>query len=90
MKDLANYLSCGYWTDSQFQSYGQFVVKFSDIGNIIIPFFCNTPIVGIKSKDFEDFCIVADFINNRDHLTEKGLEEIRKIKAGTNTNRGNS
>ena len=44
MKNLANYLSCGYWTDSQSQSYGQFVVtKFSDIGNIIIPFCAPIP-----------------------------------------------
>jgi hypothetical protein len=30
------------------------VTKFSDITEIIIPFFINNPILGVKSLDFKD------------------------------------
>jgi hypothetical protein len=63
------------------------VTKFSDIANIIIPFFKKHPIPGVKSKDFNDFCLVAELIKNKEHLTEEGLNRIRKIKTGMNTGR---
>ena len=37
--------------------------------------------------DFEDFCKVAEIINKKEHLTEKGLNQIRQIKVGMNTGR---
>jgi hypothetical protein len=63
------------------------VTKFSDIADIIIPFFKKHPIPGVKSKDFHDFCLVAELIKNKAHLTEDGLNQIRLIKAGMNTGR---
>lgn len=35
------------------------VTKFADIENTIIPFFNNYPILGVKSKDFSDFVLIA-------------------------------
>lgn len=35
------------------------VTKFYDITNKIIPFFQKYPILGVKSKDFEDWCRVV-------------------------------
>ena len=35
------------------------VTKFSDITEIIISFFINNPILGVKSWDFKDWCLVA-------------------------------
>ena len=61
--------------------------KFSDIQDIIIPFFEKHPIQGIKHLDYLDFCKIAELINNKKHLTNEGLDEIRKIKSRTNTNR---
>jgi len=61
--------------------------KFSDIVNIIIPFFEEYGIVGIKSLDFFDFKKVTDIIKNKEHLNSEGFNEILKIKSGMNQNR---
>lgn len=66
------------------------VSKFSDISAKIIPFFKKYPIFGIKSKDFTDFCTVVELMNNKKHLSHEGIEEIRKVKSGTNTGRDKS
>ena len=63
------------------------VTKFYDITNKIIPFFQKYPILGVKSKDFEDWCRVVVLMKENKHLTEKGLDQIRKIKAGINKGR---
>ena len=42
---------------------------------------------GVKAEDFNDWYKAAELINKKAHLTEKGLEQIRKIKAGMNTGR---
>ena len=54
------------------------VLKFAYIVNIIIPFFLKFPIEAIKFKDFEDFCRVTELMKNKAHLTQEGLEEIKK------------
>ena len=43
--------------------------------------------MGKKILDFEEFCKVAELMQNKAHLTQSGLEEIRIIKAGMNTGR---
>ena len=63
------------------------VTKFDDIINKVIPFFQKHPIKGVKSQDFDDFCLVAERMKDKKHLTKKGLEEIQKIKARMNTGR---
>ena len=57
------------------------VSKFVDITEKIIPFFSKYRIRGVKALDFADFCIVAEFIKQKKHLTSEGLEQIKKIKA---------
>jgi hypothetical protein len=61
------------------------VQKLSDLTDIIIPFFAQYSLQGVKVKDFEDFTRVAKLMESRAHLTKEGLEEIRKIKDGMNT-----
>jgi hypothetical protein len=71
-------------------SEGAIVLKVStlkDICNSIIPLFKQYPIKGIKSKDFEDFCLIASKVQKKIHLTSSGLEEIRKINLGMNKGR---
>jgi hypothetical protein len=63
------------------------VTKFSDIVNIIIPFFDKYPTQGQKALDFEDFKKVVEIMKSNDHLTVKGFEKILKIKEGMNLNR---
>lgn len=63
------------------------VTKISDIDKKIIPFFKKFQIRGVKALDFEDWCIAAELIREKKHLTPDGLELIEKIKAGMNTGR---
>jgi len=66
---------------SQDRTVVSFVVtRFSDIDERIIPFFDKYKIQGVKNQDFLDFKKVANLIKNGVHLTNKGLEEIKKIK----------
>jgi hypothetical protein len=60
------------------------VTKFDDLENKIIPFFSKYLIIGVKKKDFEDFCRIVTLMKNKAHLTKEGLNKIREIKAGMN------
>jgi hypothetical protein len=37
--------------------------------------------------DYLDWCKVAELMQNKEHLTASGLDQIRKIKAGINKGR---
>ena len=63
------------------------IVKYSDITNLIIPFFKKYPVLGIKENDFSDWCKVAKLMNDGKHLTNEGLNLIRTIKEGMNKGR---
>jgi len=64
------------------------ISKFSDIFNIIIPFFNKYPILGIKNLDFIEFKKVCDILKTKDHLTSTSVfNKIIKIKSGMNLNR---
>jgi len=64
------------------------ISKFSDIVNIIIPFFNKYPIVGMKNWDFLDFKKVCNILETKKHLTSPSVfNKIVKIKSGMNLNR---
>ena len=86
MNNLISYFKAGKCYNID-QAVDLRVIKFSDLTNIIIPFFCEFPIIGVKAKDFEDFKQVVELIKNKAHLTSEGLEKIRLIKAGMNKGR---
>jgi len=52
------------------------VTKFSVVNKIIIPFFIKNPILGVKSQDFNDWCLVSDIVNKREHKLEQGSLKI--------------
>jgi len=37
--------------------------------------------------DYLDFCRVAELMQNKVHLTQEGIDEIKKIKSRMNTGR---
>jgi hypothetical protein len=47
----------------------------------------NYPIQGVKALDFDDWCLAARIMKDKKHLTPKGLEQIKQIKARMNTQR---
>lgn len=57
------------------------------IKNLIIPIFSNFPLKTMKNLDFQDFKLVAELIEKKEHLTPEGIEKIRKIKEGMNRGR---
>jgi hypothetical protein len=87
MLSLAEYLKCGVISKHSKNAIVFKVTKFSDLNQNIIPFFSRYPIIGVKSKDFSDFCKVADIMKEKGHLTTEGLNQICRIKAGMNTGR---
>jgi hypothetical protein len=67
------------------------MTKYSDIVDIIIPFFDNNPILGMKSLDFEDFKKVSKIIETKEYLTNPIMyNKIVKIKSNMNLLRENS
>jgi len=88
LKSLVNYLGCGGYYLVSGRDLGKFIVtRFSDIESKIMPFFDKYPLQGVKSLDYADWCRVAELIKDKKHLTQEGLDQIRKIKAGMNTGR---
>ena len=63
------------------------IVDFTDITNIILPFFNKYPIIGIKLYDYLDWCKIHSLMVNRSHLTVEGIISIKEIKSGMNTGR---
>ena len=59
----------------------------SDIQNKIIPFFDKYPILGVKSLDFNDFKKISKLLENKEHLTQSGLNQILDIVDGMNLSR---
>lgn len=88
INSLIQYFNCGQVNESPERSYVNFkVTNLSDIEGKIIPFFREYPLHGTKRLDFEDFCKIIELVKNKEHLTSKGLEEIRKIQSSMNRNR---
>ena len=55
--------------------------KVRGLGNLnrIVEFFNKYPLRTSKDKDFEIFSKVIQLMNNREHLTRKGLDRIAKL-----------
>ncbi len=63
------------------------ILKLKDLSDIVIPLFKNMPLQGAKSRDFTDFCKAVDIMKVKGHLTNEGLDQLRKLKVGMNTGR---
>jgi len=51
----------------------------------IIPFFDKYPTLGVKAQSYAKFKKVAEIMKVKGHLTDSGLDEIRKIIAKDNS-----
>ena len=72
---------------TQFPAITLVIVKFSHIIEKVIPFFELYPLIGIKQRDFLDWCKTARLMKDKLHLTPDGLNLIRTIKDGMNKGR---
>ena len=88
MKSLISFFNCGRYVFRPDKDHGDFLVTtFSGINDKIIPFFKKYKILGIKERDFSDFCKASDIIKVKGHLTLEGLKEISVLKEGMNRKR---
>jgi hypothetical protein len=86
MKSFVDYFGSGKYYS--YKDYAEFKCQnFLDNYENIFPFFCKYPILGEKSKDFQDWCKVAEMIKTKAHLTKEGFKKISKIKAEMNRGR---
>jgi len=81
MKSLVSYFKAGNIYLKADKIIDLQVTRIKDLTDIIIPFFDKYPIVGVKAKDFSDWCEIAEIIKAGEHLTEEGLEKIHIIYA---------
>jgi hypothetical protein len=82
MECLIKYLVSGkIYKYPKKQAISLIVVKFSDIINIIIPFFEKNPLLGTKSLEYLDWCKVSKLMKDGSHLTIKGFNKIKDIKS---------
>jgi hypothetical protein len=85
---IEQYLNCGYCYLRKKENIIDFkITKFSEINEIIIPFFINNPILGVKSLDFNDWCLVSDIVKKKEHKIEENVIKIREIQKGMNRGR---
>nr|YP_009741025.1 LAGLIDADG endonuclease [Fusarium pseudograminearum]YP_010390907.1 LAGLIDADG endonuclease [Fusarium louisianense]YP_010391118.1 LAGLIDADG endonuclease [Fusarium ussurianum]YP_010391175.1 LAGLIDADG endonuclease [Fusarium vorosii]AYN73101.1 LAGLIDADG endonuclease [Fusarium graminearum]QID42285.1 LAGLIDADG endonuclease [Fusarium culmorum]UPX01858.1 LAGLIDADG endonuclease [Fusarium gerlachii]DAC73461.1 TPA_asm: LAGLIDADG endonuclease [Fusarium graminearum CS3005]QID41609.1 LAGLIDADG endonucle len=63
------------------------ILKLKDLTDKVIPLFQSISLQGVKSKDFADFCKAVDIMKVKGHLTNEGLDQIRRLKAGMNRGR---
>lgn len=89
LRSFVSFFGCGLFNyHGKDKKAGVFIVrKFTDISDKILPFFEEHNIKGVKKEDFEDWSKVVKLIKSKDHLTEDGVEKIRKIKLGMNAQR---
>jgi hypothetical protein len=81
LRELVNQLGCGRYVGVKGRNHGNFVVtKLSDLESKILPLFTDYPIYGMKALDLADFRKIVEIVKIKGHLTQVGLEEIRRIK----------
>jgi hypothetical protein len=87
--EFVDYFGCGLVkaNDKAKTKYQYIVRNQSDLTKIIIPFFDKYMLLTQKRLDYFDFKQVLEMMNRGEHLTEDGLINIRKIKAGMNRGR---
>lgn len=64
MRSLIQYFGCGAVYSMRDILYFK-VTQFTDIVNKIIPFFKKHKIVGVKYKDFDNWCQVAELMKEK-------------------------
>jgi len=85
LKNVMSWLGCGGIQPSLDSTSQLVVTSLSDITEKIIPFFEKYPLEGAKAKDYSDFKRVANLLENKVHLTQSGLDEIKSIKVLMNS-----
>ena len=87
LKGIAKYFSCGRIEKRNKEACDFTVNSLKDLHDKIVPFFMEFPLQGSKLLNFQDFNKIIKIMKVKGHLTEKGIQEIKNIKATMNTTR---
>lgn len=82
---LVTYFGCGsleVYKDGQMVNF--VVTKFSDISEIIIPFFDKYKLTGFKNFNYSYFKEAVEIFRQKEHLTPSGLKSLKEIKVKMN------
>ena len=80
-------MNCSVCVQQNKKSVQLQISNFTDIINVIIPFFNKYPILGVKHLDYEDWCKIANLVISGSHLTVEGFKEIVQLESGMNKGR---
>jgi hypothetical protein len=87
LREIRKVLDCGTIYHLDYKRYAKWrphvklkVSNFTDISTKIIPFFERYPPQAKKRLQFERFCLAAELIGSKQHLTLEGIEQIRALK----------
>jgi hypothetical protein len=85
---IKDYFNCGEVYLKRENKYSYYrIAKFEDTFTKVIPFFQKYKLIGVKNKNFQDWCSTADLINKKEHLTEIGIGKITILKKNMNKGR---
>lgn len=84
---FVEFFRCGYVSPDTSDKLQFRIRNRNDLTNYLIPFMDNNSLLTTKALDYADFKLVHTMLDNREHLTQEGLDKIRKIAAGTNRRR---
>ena len=70
--------------DPKYKAKDYMTTSLKDITANVIPFFLSHPLQGDKKDSFDKYQQVIALMQQKAHLNEKGLEEIRKLREGMN------
>ena len=90
MENIAQSLSCNLLTYKKSKSDDNILsvyVSAIDKVKILVDYFNIYPLLGIKNKNFKDWEKVYYMILSKEHLTEKGIIEIKLIHSNMNSKR---
>jgi hypothetical protein len=83
--EIQNYFHCGkIFVNHRYDNHHEVLYRYcvrnrADLKQIIVPFFRKYSLQTAKQTDFERFCQVLDLMDDKYHLTEKGLKHIGSI-----------
>jgi len=87
LREIQESLDCGSIYHLNYERYAKWrphvklkVSNFHDISAKVIPFFQRYPLQAKKRLQFEKFCLTAELIKTKQHLTLEGIEQIRALK----------
>jgi len=88
MNLIMDYLQCGIVYAAKARDSVEFKInKFSDLSNVLFPFFLKFPLGGSKALELADFLKVAVLMQSKAHTSQEGLARIINIQNGMNKGR---